>query len=120
MPEQRGQQHHRDRLQEAIRDEVIALLEGELGDPRIGLVTVSKVELPPGTRAVQVFVSVEGSDEEAEETMDGLESAKGYIRHELAERLRLHHPPDIHFHLDRSEQIIRKLDAVASRARRKK
>ena len=43
--ENRGQKYHRGRMAEALREELIALVEGELGDPRIGLVSVSEVHL---------------------------------------------------------------------------
>ena len=45
--ENRGQKYHRGRMAEALREEIVALVEGELGDPRIGLVSVSEVLLGP-------------------------------------------------------------------------
>ena len=46
--ENRGQKYHRGRMAEALREEIVALVEGELGDPRIGLVSVSEVHLATG------------------------------------------------------------------------
>ena len=46
--ENRGQKHHRERLGEALREEIVALVEGELGDPRIGLVSVNEVQMAAG------------------------------------------------------------------------
>ena len=45
--ENRAQQHHRERLTEALKEEIATIVEGELGDPRIGLVTVTDVRLMP-------------------------------------------------------------------------
>jgi len=121
MLERRSREHHMQRLAEAMRDEVGAILEGELADPRIGLVTVSEVQLAPDGRSGRVFVAVAGDEKQARESMAGIESAKGFIRHELAERLQLRHAPELHFLLDTSEQygarIYQLLDRVKKRQR---
>lgn len=114
----RGQQHHQERLEDAVREEITALLEGGLSDPRIGLVTVNVVELMKGKTA-HVYVSVQGSEEEAERTMEALHAAKGYVRHELAERLQMHRAPELVFHLDRSEALQKKIEAVRRREQKK-
>ena len=115
----RGQQHHHERLEDAVREEITALLEGGLADPRIGLVTVNQVELLPKGKTAHVYVSVLGTDEEAEQTMQALVAAKGYIRHEMAERLQAYKPPELVFHLDRSEQIQKKIEQVRRREQKK-
>ena len=51
MPEKRGQQYHRERMAEALREELETIIEGELADPRIGLVNVSEVQLAPDSRS---------------------------------------------------------------------
>jgi ribosome-binding factor A len=120
MPEKRGQQYHRKRLTDAVRDELVAILEGELADPRVGLATVSEVELSPDGRVVHAGISVQGSAEDAARTMEGLEAAKGFIRHQIAERLSLRHPPDIFFRLDRSEEFGSRIDELLRRAKKRK
>ena len=121
MPEQRGREHHRERLSEAIREEIGAILEGELADPRIGLATVSEVKLTPDGKNAHVFVSVvEQEGGEGGQTLKGLQSARGYIRHELAQRLGLRTAPELHFLLDRSEQYGERIDELLKRAGRKK
>ena len=102
--ENRGQKYHRDRVGEALREEIGAPVEGELGDPRIGLVSVSEVHLAPGGKTAPVFVVAAGDDSEAEESIAGLNAARGYIRHELTRRLGVRQAPEIVFVLDRSEQ----------------
>lgn len=117
--EQRGQRYHRERLGEALREELSSILAGELGDPRIGLVTVTDLVMGVGGKAMRVFVSVTGDEHEAKETIEGLRAATGYIRHELAENLSLRVPPEITFHLDKSEQYGERIDELLHRIKRK-
>jgi len=120
MPERRSREHHMQRLAEALRDEIGTILEGELADPRIGLATVSEVQLAPDGRSARVFVEIAGDQQQAQETMSGIESAKGFIRHELAERLQLRHPPELHFLLDQSEQYGARIDQLLDRVKKRK
>ena len=117
--EKRGLKHHRGRLGEALREEIETLVEGELGDPRIGLVSVTGVQLAEDGRSAQVLVDVEGDDNEAERSLVGLDAAKAYIRHELADRLRLRRAPELFFRLDRSERDKARVEELLQRARRK-
>lgn len=117
--EKRAVQHHRGRLGEALREEIETLVEGELGDPRIGLVSVIGVQLAEDGRSAQVLVEVEGDDEEAGRSMEGLEAAKAYIRHEVADRLRLRRAPELFFRLDRSSRATARVEELLDRAKRK-
>src|SRR5215471_1565413 len=120
MPEQRGKQHHLERLSEALKDEIGAIVEGELGDPRIGLCEVTEVLLAPDGKSAKVFVHVSGDDEEARESVKAIDAAKGYIRHELLERLGVRQVPDLSFILDRSEKIGARIDELLGRTKRRK
>jgi ribosome-binding factor A len=117
--EKRAVKYHRGRLGEALREEIEALVEGELGDPRIGLVSVTGVHLAEDGRSAQVLVDVEGDDDEAERSMQGLDAAKAYIRHELADRLRLRRAPELVFRLDRSEREKARVEELLERARKR-
>lgn len=117
--EKRAVKHHRGRLGEALREEIETLVEGELGDPRIGLVSVTGVQLAEDGRSAQVLVEVEGDDEEAGRSMEGLEAAKAYIRHEIADRLRLRRAPELFFRLDRSTRATARVEELLERAKRK-
>ena len=120
MAEQRAQQHHRERLSEAIREEIGAILEGELGDPRIGLVTVSEVLLAPNGKSAQILVAVAGEEQEAVDTLEGLSAATGYIRHEVAARLGLRVAPELFFRLDQSERYGTRVEELLKRVNKKK
>lgn len=120
MPAQRGKQHHLQRLSEALKDEIGALIEGELGDPRIGLCNVTEVLLAPDGKSARVFIQVSGNDEEAAGTLKAIDAAKGYIRHELLERLGVRHVPELNFILDRSQEIGARIDELLGRTSRRK
>jgi len=117
--EKRAVKHHRGRLGEAFREEIETLVEGELGDPRIGLVSVTGVHLAEDGRSAQVLVDVEGDDDEAERSMEGLDAAKAYIRRELADRLRLRRAPELFFRLDRSEREKARVEELLARAKKR-
>jgi ribosome-binding factor A len=117
--ERRGQKYHRERLGEALREEIETILEGELGDPRVGLVNVSEVHLAPDSRSARVMVVVQGDEAAAESTMEGLAAATGYVRRELAERLHLRRPPELIFVQDRSQQYEARIDELLTRTKKK-
>jgi ribosome-binding factor A len=101
--EHRGQKYHRGRLSAAIREEIETILEGELADPRIGLASVSAVLMAQDARSARVMVTVAGDETDAKRTLEGLTAARNYVRHELAERLRLRRPPELYFQIDRAD-----------------
>lgn len=117
--EKRAVKYHRGRLGEALREEIETLVEGELADPRIGLVSVSSVHLAEDGRSAQVWVEVDGDDEEADRSLEGLEAAKAYIRHELADRLRLRRAPELFFRVDRSEREKERVEELLARAKKR-
>jgi ribosome-binding factor A len=117
--EKRAVKYHRGRLGEALREEIETLVEGELADPRIGLVAVSSVHLSEDGRSAQVWVEVDGNDEEADRSLEGLEAAKAYIRRELADRLRLRRAPELFFRLDRAEREKARVEELLARAKKR-
>ncbi len=118
--ERRQYEHHLGRLSEAMREEITAILEGELQDPRIGLAAVTDVQLAADGRSAHVLVAVSGDESEARRTLQGLDAATGYIRRELASRLRLRLAPELFFRLDRSEQYESKIDELLRRIHKKR
>jgi ribosome-binding factor A len=117
--ERRGQKYHRERMAEALREEIETILEGELGDPRIGLARVTSVALADDSRSARVFVNVDGDDREAEQTIEGLSSAVGFIRREVGSRLHLRHSPELIFQLDRSGQAGARIEELLGRAKKR-
>lgn len=118
--EHRGQKYHRGRLSQAIREEIETILEGELADPRIGLASVSSVVMADDARSARVMISVAGDEAEAERTLEGLAAARNYVRHELAERLRLRRPPELYFQIDRADELQSRVDELLSREKKRR
>jgi ribosome-binding factor A len=119
MPEQRGKQHHMARMSEALKEEIGAIIEGELGDPRIALCTVNEIVLSPDGKSARVFLEVQGDEGERRETLKAIKAATGYIRHELLERLGVRHVPELAFILDRSEQYGARIDEILGRIKKR-
>jgi ribosome-binding factor A len=119
MPEQRARKYHQDRVAEALREEIGAMIEGELSDPRISFAYVSQVMLNPGGKSANIYVAVDGGPLEEEQTLEGLMAARGYIRHELLERMGVRHVPDLIFHIDRSEKMKARIDELLGRVKKR-
>jgi ribosome-binding factor A len=117
--ERRGLKHHRGRVGEALREEIETLVEGELADPRIGLVSVTSVHVADDGRSAEVWVNVEGDDTEADRSLEGLESAREFIRHELVTRLGIRRAPELYFRLDRAELSKARLEELLERVKKR-
>jgi ribosome-binding factor A len=119
MPEHRAREHHRNRVQETLREEIGVIIDGELTDPRIGSTVVTEVTLEPGGKSGHVYVAVNGDEADEQRTLDGLRAAKGYIRAELLDRMGTRHLPDLSFHIDRSEKINARMDTLLTRMKKR-
>lgn len=85
--------------------ELANIIRGEIKDPRIAKMTcVTDVEVAPDLKTCKVYISVLGDDEKRKETLAGLKSAEGYIKHQLAERLNLRNTPALTFIADTSTE----------------
>jgi len=118
--ENRSQKYQRERRSEALREELTSLVEGELEDPRIGLVTVNEVKLDPGGKVARVFVTIAGDDGEVAESLDGLNASRGYIRHELTVNLGIRRAPELVFVLDQAEERGSRVDELLQRIEKRK
>ena len=123
MPEHRGRKHHQDRVAETLRLEIGAMIEGELVDPRIHFCYVSEVALNPGGKSARVYVALDSAVEDIakaeEETVAGLEAAKGYIRFELKERMGVRHVPELTFLADSSGRFQARIVELMDRSRKR-
>ncbi|MDR7869945.1 MAG: 30S ribosome-binding factor RbfA [Tissierellaceae bacterium] len=91
------------RISEEVRKVVSDLLFNGLKDPRINrMATVTSVEVTRDLSFANIYISVLGDELEKENTLLGLESAKGFIRKEIGNRIDLRHIPEPKFHLDKS------------------
>jgi ribosome-binding factor A len=107
-----------DRLGHEIRVELAELISRQVKDPRIGFATVTRVEMTADLHHARVYVSVLGSLEEQESTIEGLSSAAGFLRHEIGHRLPLRRVPDMVFILDHGAEAGEKIELLLQKLRK--
>ena len=92
-----------DQVGEQVREEIMAIIQRDLKDPRIGFVSITGVRMSPDLRTARVRVSVLGNEDQQKASIAGLVSARGLIRHELGRRLQnLKFSPELRFEHDPS------------------
>jgi ribosome-binding factor A len=85
-----------------LRDEVSEIIQRQMRDPRLSFVSVTRVEMSPDMRYAKLFVSVYAPEAEQRDALQALNRASGFIRHELAPRLKMRQLPELTFRLDHS------------------
>ena len=108
-----------DRINGILRQEISLLLSRELNDPRLsGVVSITRVETSTDLTYARVFVSVLGNQAEKETVLSGINSAMGYMRRELRDRISLKYIPELKFILDYSieeaEHIFKMMDRFSN------
>jgi len=92
-----------ERISKLIRREISELLEREVNDPRLSkLISVTGVSLSPDLKRAKVFVTILGDETNKKDMLAAFNSASGFLRKELASRLRLRCAPQLSFHYDDS------------------
>lgn len=104
-----------ERVQEAIRQEVARIVQNEIKDPRLGFLTITAVELTRDLRYARIYFSVLGEEKDKKLALKGLNSAKGYIKGLLSDRVKLKFMPDIEFKIDDSFEHTRKIHDILDR-----
>lgn len=110
--------HRNERVSENMREELNELISYELSDPRIGDAAVTEVLISPDFRHAYVRLSLSGGVPEQNATLQALVHAKQFLRHQLSERLQLHHMPDLHFESALPPELAAKVPQVLKRLRR--
>ncbi len=112
----------RERLAEAMREVLSELLLTEIKDPRLAGVVISAVDLSGDLKLARAYFSLFGDDERVRQAADGLQQARGFLRHESGRRMRIHNPPELEFRRDkgfeRADRVQRILDEVTGRRAR--
>lgn len=106
-----------DRVNTLIRHELQQLIQREVKDPRVGFATVTDVETSPDLRHAKVYVSVMGTDEEADATMTALQDARSFLRHALAERITMRRVPELDFARDQTLDRAMRIEALLREAK---
>ena len=111
--------HRIERVNNLIRREVSELIQYQVQDPRLdAFVAVTEVDTSPDLKYAKIFVSRIGSEEEKQETLSVLAAASGFLRRELAKRLKLRRIPELTFHWDysieRGDHLLKLIDEDSS------
>jgi len=99
---QENEHKRADRVGQLIKQELSMLLLDGVKDPRIGFVTVTEVKLTDDLKSAIVYISSLGNKAQEEESLAGLESAVGYLRKVIGQRLQLRYTPKLMFKSDQS------------------
>jgi len=120
MTRSHGRQAHKshqgfsrkDRINEQIRRELAALIDGELKDPRIGMISLTAVDISADYAHAKIYFSTLAVEDA--QILAGLNAAAGFLRRELGRRVRLHTTPELHFvhdvSLERGAELSRLID----------
>ena len=103
---------HAERTADALKEEIAQIVGYELEDPRLTSVTVTDVRLSADKRAVRVYVTVAGDEEEHKSALAALKHAAPYVRKQLGLSLNLPRTPEIHFVRDRVEEEGARVDQL--------
>ena len=113
------------RINESVKEELSNIIRKEVKDPRIApVVSVTEAIVATDQKNCKVMISVLGDEKAKEDTMEGLKSSSGFIRHMLAVNLNLRNTPELHFKLDESieygVEMSKRIDEVMEQDRRGK
>jgi ribosome-binding factor A len=106
-----------ERVGEAIRAAIAHMLLRDLKDPRIGMVTLTRVRLSDDLRHAKVYFSCVGDATSRQRSLDGLRSATGFIKGQLLRRLQLRYAPEVQFLFDPGLEVSEQLAGLLERAR---
>ncbi len=109
-----------ERVQEALRQEISRIVQTEIKDPRLGFLTITGVELTRDLRYARVYFSVLGEEKDKKLALKGLNSAKGYIKGLLSDRIKLRYMPNIEFKIDESLEHTNKILDILNKIKKEK
>lgn len=92
----------KDRVSEQIRRELADVIATELKDPRVGMVSITEVEVTADYAHAKIYFSTLAGREQLEAVLTGLQNASGFLRRELGKRISIHMTPQLHFVFDQS------------------
>lgn len=104
--------YRKERLDEVLWRELNTIIGYEMNDPRLLEVSVSRVDVSRDLQTARVFIAPLSEDVDERGVLQGLESAIGFIRGQIAIRVELRRVPDLVFRIDRSAQEARRVDAI--------
>jgi ribosome-binding factor A len=104
------------RVGEQLQRELASLIRDEISDPRLGMVSISAVEVSRDLSHAKVFFSTLGDQHDADVSLQVLQGAAGFLRHMLGKQLAMRHVPQLHFKQDHSLEQGARLSALIDSA----
>lgn len=107
--------HRAERVSEALKEELEELIGYEMSDPRVGSVAITEVLLSPDLKSARIRLSLPEDLKEREQTLEALEGARHYLRHQLAGRVQIYRVPDLHFEADMPGELAARARSLLKR-----
>ncbi len=104
------------RLNQLLREELARLIQTEIKDPRVGSVTITRVEATRDMSYADVYVRTLTDAVPVDDAIAGLESAEGFVRRRLGRDLHLRRIPDFRFHADRALEHVQRIESLLEEA----
>ncbi len=104
--------YRKQRLDELFWEEINSIIMYELSDPRVDDIGVTQVDVAPDLTTARVFVTPLYEDVDTREALAGLKAAQGFIRTQLAQRIKVRRMPELIFKIDRSYLEARRVDEI--------
>ena len=102
------------KVSEVLKSEISDIIRTRVKDPRVGFITITEIHLSRDLKHARVDISVMGTDQQKEETIQGLQNAHAFIQKEIASRIRLRYIPVLRFQLDTRFDDYDRIDQILS------
>lgn len=103
--------HRIDKVESLIKEEISMIFLNKLRDTEIGFVTITRVKMSPDLRIAKVYISVLERDKR-EAVLEKINSSNGYIRSELAHRIKIKFTPELKFFIDDTLDYVEKIEGL--------
>jgi ribosome-binding factor A len=107
-----------EQVAEIVRQVLAEAIGREVRDPRVGFVTITRVDVSGDLSHAQVLVMAQGDEPERQRALEGLQSAAGFLRGKVARALATRTIPELHFELDRGLEHATRINAVLADLKR--
>ncbi len=104
--------YRKQRLDELFWEEINSIVMYELSDPRVADIGVTLVDVSPDLTTARVFVTPLYPDVDTDQVLAGLKAAHGFIRTQLAQRIKVRRMPELIFKIDRSYLEAQRVDEI--------
>ena len=106
--------HRIDKVESLIKEEISLIFLYKLQDPALGFVTITSVKVSPDLRIAKIYISVLEREKRAQ-VLEKVEELKGYIRSELASRVKIKFIPELKFFIDDTLDYVEKIEGLIKR-----